>query len=103
MRNTGGVSERDMTIPALQLMKQRGGFISMPDLRQELERIFQPTGKDAEINPIRGDTYFSQKVRNIVSHKATAGNIIHDGYAEHVTNGIRITDAGVAHLASREL
>lgn len=53
MRNTSGVSERDMKIPALQAMKQQqGGYIAMPDLRQVLETVFQPTGKDAQINPL---------------------------------------------------
>jgi predicted HNH restriction endonuclease len=34
-----------------------------------LERLLKPEGQDAEILTGRNDTYFSQKVRNLVSHR----------------------------------
>ena|SRR5579871_543490 len=102
MRNTGGISEAELYLPALQAMKSRGGFISTSDLIEELTSVMQPTGHDAEIIPGRHDTHFSQKVRNIISHRDGPGNIIHDGYAEYIQQdeGLEITGAGLAYLDS---
>lgn len=91
----GQVCESDLVLPALRFMAERkGGFIATSDLILELESLFNPTGKDAEIIAGRSDTHFSQKVRNLVSHKTN--NFIAHGYAEHdaTRHGLRITDAG---------
>src|SRR5258708_7354495 len=102
MRNTGGISESELGTPALKAMKSKpGGFIPTSDLIGELWNVLQPTGHDAQVIQGRNDTYFSQKVRNIISHRDQPGNIIHDGYAEYIDadEGLKITDAGLAHLA----
>jgi hypothetical protein len=66
----GRVRERDLVIPALRLAESRpGGFMSTSDLIAELAEIFNPTGLDAQILDGRQDTYFSQKVRNLISHR----------------------------------
>jgi hypothetical protein len=91
------VSEPDLVIPALRAMAARpNGFISTTDLIGELERIFQPTGRDAEIIPERSDTYFSQKVRNLVSHRT----LTKGGAARYDNNrrGYQITDIGTSSL-----
>ena len=101
-RNTEGISEVDLVIPALRLAAQRAdGKISTSELIEELTEIFQPAGKDAEIITGRKDTYFSQKVRNLISHKEGANSFIANGYAEywsegHHKGGIIITAAGRA-------
>jgi hypothetical protein len=41
---------------------------------------------------------WEQQVRNLISHRTTAGNIICEGYAEYTGNAIRITDAGRQYL-----
>lgn len=45
---------------------------------------------------MRSDTYFSQKVRNLISHRKAPTSFIANGYAEHdeKRNGIQITEAG---------
>lgn len=89
------VSETDLVVSALRVAaSQADGFIATADLIPALERVFNPTGRDAEIIPGRTDTYFSQKVRNLVSHKNT--NFIANGYATHDSSrrGIVITQQG---------
>ncbi len=93
----GRICESDLVLPALRLMAERpGGFIGTSDLIAELAEVFNPTGMDAQIIPGRSDTYFSQKVRNLVSHRNAANSFIANGYAEYVgrRRGLRITDAG---------
>lgn len=60
--------EKNIAIEAVKIVEEYGE-ISMTDLRKELTRRMNPDGHDLEINPSRGDTYFSQKVRNLRSHK----------------------------------
>jgi len=99
-RNTGGISEVDLVIPALRLASAApDGRISTTDLIKELTDIFQPAGKDDEIIPGRNDTYFSQKVRNLISHKDDATSFIANGYANYWKEsarkgGIEITAKG---------
>jgi len=91
----GRVCESDLVLPALRFMAERkDGFIITSELISELEGLFNPTGKDAEIIEGRSDTHFSQKVRNLVSHKTS--NFIANGFAEHDSkrHGLKITDAG---------
>lgn len=99
MTNHNGerVHETDLVIPALRLAAEReDGFISTAHLIRELEALFNPTGRDAEIIEGRSDTYFTQKVRNLISHRHSENSFIANGYAEYDRRrrGIRITDAG---------
>lgn len=91
------VSESDLVLPSLRLMAERpNGFISTTDLIAELEQVFNPKGRDAQIIEGRSDTYFSQKVRNLISHRHSENSFIANGYAEYddARRGLRITDDG---------
>jgi len=89
------IPESDLVIPALRLAAQKpNGEISTAELVVELTELFRPSGQDAEILNDRHDTYFSQKVRNLVSHKNQPSSFIKKGYAEYTGDGIRITDKG---------
>jgi hypothetical protein len=95
------VSEADLLIPTLRkLASQPNGRMTTSRLILELETLFNPSGEDAEILEGRHDTHFSQIVRNMVSHKTAAGNIIAEGFAIHLgpRRGLEITDAGRLHL-----
>lgn len=46
----------------------------------------------------RGDDKFSQHVRNIKSHKDMPGNLIYEGLLEEISDGFRITSAGLDYL-----
>jgi hypothetical protein len=86
-----------LIIPALQFAAESAdGSITTSELIGNLTDKFNPTGKDAEIINNRNDTYFSQKVRNLVSHQHSPASFIKNGYAEYLgkEEGIRITDKG---------
>lgn len=106
-RNVYGVPEASMIVPALIFARgETGGKILTSDLIEKMVDLFKPTGKDAQICKNRSDTYFSQKVRNLVSHKKSKSNLIGLGYAEHFKvpgkrkGGVEITAAGRLFLKS---
>jgi len=93
----GTVHESDLVLPTLRLLSERpDGFIRTANLIGELEDVFNPSGHDAQIIVGRADTFFSQKVRNLISHRNSPNSFIANGYAEYVhrRRGLQITDAG---------
>jgi hypothetical protein len=99
------VRERDLVIPALSAAAESpGGEITTTKLIEVLTDRFSPDGHDANIIDGRADTYFSQKVRNLVCHRDTGTSMFTRGYALHIpeTESIRITDAGRAYLQSKD-
>lgn len=91
------VKEADLIVPALRIMaKSPGGFVSTSSLIAALELMFGPEGKDAEVIEGRADTYFSQKVRNLVSHKGAKTSMESRGLATYDKSraGWTITDEG---------
>lgn len=99
----GLIRERDLIIPALLEAADRpGGEISTTQLIEALTDEFQPDGHDALTIEGRNDTYFSQKVRNLISHRGTATSMFTRGYATYdgPSESIRITDLGRKFLDS---
>ena len=66
-------SERELVLPALALLDGSPAGLTTSDLIRELTVIMEPDGPDGEILAGRNDTYFSQKVRNLVSHRTLEG------------------------------
>ncbi len=62
------IEEKALILPTLYIIK-RDGPTSTSDLIAELTTVFNPTGEDAAILAGRRDTKFSQKVRNLKSHR----------------------------------
>ena len=96
------VHEQDLTVPTLKLLGSKpNGFMPTRDIIAELEQIFGPTGKDAQIAYGRGDTYFTQKVRNMISHRDSSTSFIKRGLAEYLPddNGLQITAEGRKYIA----
>lgn len=94
-------TEPDLLIPTLHLLAASpDGFMTTSRLIRALEALLGPEGEDAVILANRSDTKFSQIVRNMVSHRHSAGNIVFDGYAEYdeVRHGLKITQKGRDHL-----
>jgi hypothetical protein len=97
------IRECDLIIPALRAAAEHeNGVISTTELIRVLEGEFQPDGQDAQILDGRSDTHFSQKVRNLVSHRDTSTSMFSRGYATYDAQGesIEITDSGRAFLAT---
>lgn len=91
------IKERDLTIPALlTLNKTEDGSLKVSELISILELMFHPSGEDADILENRADTKFSQIVRNLVSHRASATNIVGAGYATYdkASKTLTITESG---------
>lgn len=85
------------------LARVPGGFITTEDLISILEGALRPTGDDAKILDNRSDTRFSQKVRNLVSHRNQSTSLESRGLAIYdvAREGWQITDAGRDHVAAR--
>ncbi|MCR8548785.1 hypothetical protein M4578_13185 [Salipiger sp. P9] len=67
----------------VELATSMTGTLTTTDLIQILTDRMQPTGHDAQIADGRGDTYFSQKVRNLVSHRHQATGLQARGLADY--------------------
>lgn len=90
MAMAGRIPESALVLPALECIYEAGGKLSTAGLIDRLEKRFQPEGEDLEILDGRADTKFSQKVRNLKSHKT----LEKAGYAIEVDDGFELTDAG---------
>jgi hypothetical protein len=89
------ISEREMVVPTLRLLDNGNtGWMATSDIIARLTELFAPSGQDAEILEGRSDTYFSQKVRNMISHRDQPSNFIHMGLALYERHGLRISDEG---------
>lgn len=95
------IAERELIAPTLEYLAQpqrreRGATVTElePYLRQELD----PSGPDLAILQNRIDDRFSQKVRNVVSHRT----LVKSGFARFRQDGLPghlvITSAGLLAL-----
>lgn len=71
-------------------------FISTSDLIVLLTRDMAPNGHDLEILPERSDTYFSQKVRNLVRNLTSPLSLQSQGVANYNADreGWEVTNHG---------
>ena len=77
-------TEADIRIAALKaLAAEPNGRLTTTELIEKLESELSPTGNDAEILAGRSDTYFSQKVRNLVSHRNQSTGLSARGLATY--------------------
>jgi hypothetical protein len=91
-------SEPELVVPTLELLAAHPGGLSTTDLIEKLTELFKPDGHDAEILANRQDTHFSQKVRNLVSHRTMERE---DLWTYDENDGIhRITSAGRSYIAT---
>jgi hypothetical protein len=89
------ISERELVVPTLRLLDDGNrGWMATSDIIVRLTELLAPSGHDAEILDGRGDTYFSQKVRNMISHRNESSSFIHRGLAHYERQGLWISDLG---------
>ncbi len=81
------ISERELIIPALFCIENEG-VISTTELSMQLRTLLKPQGEDLDILSGRNDDKFSQKVRNLRSHKTL------DGLADYDNGNWTITKQG---------
>ncbi len=93
--NQPRVSERELVLPTLRLLEtSKGKWVSTADLISRLTGLFGPSGQDAKILGNRNDTYFSQKVRNMISHRDQPSSFIYQGLATYIRRGLQLTEKG---------
>ncbi len=89
------ISERELVVPTLRLLDDgNSGWMATSDIIARLTELFAPSGQDAEILEGRSDTYFSQKIRNMISHRDQPSSFIHKGLTHYERHGLRISDDG---------
>ncbi|MBL3587672.1 hypothetical protein JMM61_20375 [Rhodovulum sulfidophilum] len=95
-------SENEIRRHALQaLARAPHGKLTTSQLIDILTEEMHPTGQDAEVLNNREDTYFSQKVRNLVSHRNEGQGLQVNGLADYNADeeGWTITDLGRHQVA----
>ncbi len=92
---TKRIREEDLLVPALYEIYIHDGKLTTGQLIKVLTEVFNPIGEDAEILFGRKDTRFSQKVRNLISHKK-----IYPKYADYESTSslLTINEAGINFL-----
>jgi hypothetical protein len=98
MATTERIPENEMILPSLFLMKVNNGHITTEELIPQLRDIMKPTGEDLVILDNRSDDKFSQKVRNLKSHK-TFERL---GYAEYKNGMYSLLDNGDKYLQENQ-
>lgn len=87
------ISESELILPTLFLLMHAENGMTTTDLIARLTELLQPSGEDMAILASRKDTKFSQKVRNLRSHKTLSRR----GLAEEPSSPrgeLTITDQG---------
>lgn len=96
------IRERDLILPALEIMSQFGGSVTTRELIIELRARLQPSGEDLRILDGRTDDKFSQIVRNLRSHKSFERLGV-ARYGEKAGEEVSITVYGRKYLAKQLL
>ena len=95
------VTEHDVGFAILQaLAAEPSGEASMATLKKRLPNYLDLSAADRATSKTRhNEQIWEQQIRNIKSHSETAGNILCEGYAEHLPGfGYKITVSGRLHL-----
>ena len=89
------ISEKDLIVPALELIAEQSNGLSTTELINLLRQIKKPCGRDVEILKGRNDDVFSQKVRNLVSHRSI------DKYVDVIEGRFVINATGLNYLSEK--
>jgi hypothetical protein len=98
---TRRISERELVLPTLCLLEAGNrAWLHTAELIRRLTELLAPSDTDAKILTGRYDTYFSQKVRNLISHRDQDTSFIKQKLAEYneLRHSLRITDHGRAMI-----
>lgn len=95
---TKRITEIELILPSLYLMKLNNGRITTSELIEKLRLIMKPSGEDLQILSGRNDDKFSQKVRNLKAHRTFE----RFGYAKYKGEArigfVEIINRGEIHL-----
>ena len=91
-------SENDLTIPSLKIIENYKNGIDTQNLINQLRIALKPNGEDILILVNRSDDRFSQKVRNLRSHKSLEKK----NWVKFKDNKYYITDDGLTYLREKK-
>lgn len=88
------LSERDLVVPVLDILKQKGGFATIRDIRDHIIANYPLSELDLKMSATRKNEHvFEQQIRNLTSHN-TLEKL---GLAESFNGGFRLLP-GIADL-----
>ncbi|VVH61079.1 hypothetical protein BSPWISOX_184 [uncultured Gammaproteobacteria bacterium] len=91
---TDRITEKALVVPSLLIMEKHDGYISTTELIQEMPKVITFTGEDLKILKGRRDQKFTQKIRNLKSHRTLESL----GFAKHKDGKFKITKLGIDAL-----
>ena len=102
-KKAGRTSESEFAIVALRIAADSPqGEITTTQMKKKIPNYVELTPGDLKQSETRlNEKVYQQIIGNIISHWENGGIIIGHGYAEYTGSGIRITEAGRAHLRSK--
>lgn len=88
------LQQADLTVVAMQIAHEHGGFITTTELKVLMVKKFKPEGID-EAQNANFQKNFEQVVGNIISNgPKMKSSMLNLEYVEFVNNGIKLTDKG---------
>jgi hypothetical protein len=99
-------TERVLGLGVMQVLAaQPSGEATVRTLIKRVPEYVKLTAEDQEPSETRAnEEMWEQRVRNLKSHSTTAGNVIAEGFVEHVGRGrYKLTEAGWLHLKHKGL
>jgi len=94
-------TEQELIDPALYVVHNNGGSITTSKLIEGLFKLLSPSEKDRQILFGRNDSRFSQKVRNLISHKTLCPEFC-DYKIDGKSSTIIINSNGIDRLSNSE-
>lgn len=92
------IAEGELILPTLLILSNsKSGKISTSLLIDKLRELLRPSGEDTKLLVGRQDDKFSQKVRNLVSHKT----LEKENYATHKDGVFHISSVGRTYLKEK--
>ena len=91
-------TEHELIVPSLKIISKNKDGIDTKKLIDELRKLLKPNGEDILVLSNRADDKFSQKVRNLKSHRSLEKK----GLAKFNNNRYLITEDGVIYLNQRD-
>ena len=96
------VSETDVEIAVVKYLHGLAGHTAtIQQIKKALPRFLNLSDADRRQSDTRpNEEVWEQQVRNIVSHRNTTGNFIHEGRIEHSPGRLALTAAGLVYAGT---
>ncbi len=97
-------SEKELILPALTIIYENQEGLNTTELKEKLRATLNPSGHDLDILQGRNDDVFSQKVRNLISHKTLNKFVdIKNGKYYINTDGLKLLEKNTEPLSQIDI